>query len=111
MNAKINDRIIQDLVGIDCLIIDNFENNIEERLLYSILNQSKQLENFVLINSTPSIKNIKFELKDLRSRINSFVHIGIELPTDDLLKVIISKTLSENKSALVQKFQTSLSIK
>ena len=104
VNAKkINDRIIQDLVGIDCLIIDSFENNIEERLLYSILNQSKQLENFVLINSTPSIKNIKFELKDLRSRINSFVHIGIELPTDDLLKVIISKTLSEKQISISPK--------
>ena len=83
--------------------MNSFENNIEERLLYSILNQSKQLENFVLINSTPSIKNIKFELKDLRSRINSFVHIGIELPTDDLLKVIISKTLSEKQISISPK--------
>ena len=36
-------------------------------------------------------------LKDLQSRINSFVFIGIELPTDDLLQVIISKTFSEKQ--------------
>ena len=36
-------------------------------------------------------------MKDLRSRINSFLYIGIELPTDDLLKVIISKILSDNQ--------------
>ena len=35
----------------DCLIIDNYENNIEEKLLYSILNEAKQLDNFILINS------------------------------------------------------------
>ena len=29
--------------------------------------------------------------------MNSFLYIGIDLPTDDLLKVIISKTLSDNQ--------------
>ena len=94
---KINDSIVQDLNKIDCLIIDSFNNNIEEKLFYSILNQSKQLENYILINSIHSIKNMKFQLTDLRSRINSFVYIGIDLPNDDLLKVIISKTLSEKQ--------------
>ena len=94
---NIDDEIIRDINNIDCLIIDSFENNIDEKLLYSILNQSKQAENYILINSTPSIKNVNFNLKDLKSRINSFLYIGIELPTDDLLKVIISKTLSDNQ--------------
>jgi len=97
---SVNDKIIQDLNDIECLIIDSFNNNIDEKLLYSILNQSKQLENYVLINSINSIKNIKFNLKDLQSRINSFVHIGIELPTDDLLKVIITKTLSDKQISI-----------
>ena len=43
------------------------------------------------------MKEIEFELEDLKSRIRSFVYIGIELPTDDLLKVIISKTLSDKQ--------------
>ena len=29
---------------------------------------------------------------DLKSRLNSFINIGIDLPTDDLLEVIISKS-------------------
>ena len=94
---NITNQIVQDLNKIDCLIIDNFNNNIDEKLFYSILNQSKQLENYILINSIKVIKNEKFKLKDLRSRINSFLYIGIELPTDDLLKVIISKILSDNQ--------------
>ena len=43
------------------------------------------------------MKKINFKLQDLKSRINSFLFIGIDLPTDDLLKVIISKTLSDNQ--------------
>ncbi len=94
---NIDDEIIRDIDNIDCLIIDSFKNNIDEKLLYSILNQSKQTENYILINSIQSIKNTNFNLKDLKSRINSFLYIGIELPTDDLLRVIISKTLSDNQ--------------
>ena len=94
---NINSRIIQDLHKFDCLIIDNFENNIEDKLFYSILNQSKQHDNYILINSVTALKRIKFNLDDLQSRINSFIYIGIELPTDDLLRVIISKTLSDKQ--------------
>ena len=98
IDAKnINNEIIQDLNNLKFLIIENFENNISEKLLYSILNQSKQLENYILINSISPVKNINFKLDDLKSRIDSFLHIGIELPTDDLLKVIISKTLSDKQ--------------
>ena len=94
---NIDNEIIQDLNNFNCLIIESFENNIDEKLLYSILNQSKQLENYILINSITPVKNIDFKLDDLKSRMNSFLYIGIELPTDDLLKVIISKTLSDRQ--------------
>ena len=95
--VNINNTVVEELNHLDCLIIDNYENNIDEKLFYSILNQSKQLENYILINSIPSIKELTFELKDLQSRINSFIYIGIELPTDDLLQVIISKSFSEKQ--------------
>tara|TARA_B100000989_G_scaffold298668_1_gene289026 strand:- start:200 stop:853 length:654 start_codon:yes stop_codon:yes gene_type:complete len=98
IDAKnVNDVTVKDLINFECLIIDSFNNNIDENLLYSILNQSKQLNNYVLINSIPSIKNINFKLEDLKSRMNSFLYIGIDLPTDDLLKVIITKTLSDKQ--------------
>ena len=101
INAKnINDETAKDMNKIDCLIIDSFENNVEEKLLYSILNQSKQFEKFVLINSINSLKENKFKLIDLKSRINSFLYIGIELPNDELLKVIISKNLSDKQISI-----------
>jgi chromosomal replication initiation ATPase DnaA len=98
IDAKdINDEIIDKLNDIDCLIIDSYHNNIDEKLFYSILNQSKQVDNYIVINTALSLKNSNFNLKDLQSRINSFVYIGIELPTDDLLQVIISKSFSDRQ--------------
>ena len=95
--TKINDKIIQNLNSFDCLIIDDFSNKIEENLLYSILNQTKQIDSFMVINSKSPLKKFEFKLPDLRSRINSFNFIGIDLPTDDLLKVIISKSFSDKQ--------------
>ena len=93
----VSNKIIDELINLDCLIIDSYQNNIDEKLLYSILNQSRQLENYIVINSIPSIKEFNFELNDLQSRMNSFIFIGIELPTDDLLQVIISKSFSDKQ--------------
>ncbi len=95
--SKIENSLVSNLDNFDCLIIDNYKGNINENLLYSILNQSKLLEKFIVINSIISLKQNKFQLNDLKSRIDSFVFIGIELPTDDLLKVIISKSFSDKQ--------------
>ena len=95
--SNISDNILSEMDRIDCLIIENFKKEIEEKLLYSILNHSKQLDNYIVINSTPPIKEILFKIKDLQSRINSFVFIGIDLPTDDLLKVIVTKSFSDKQ--------------
>ena len=97
MGNKISNQLIDEMVNIDCLIIDEFQDNINEKLLYSILNQSKQLETFILINTINPLKKIKFNLKDLKSRLNSFIDIGIDLPTDELLKVIITKSFSDKQ--------------
>ena len=94
---KIDEEKISKFEKLDCLIIDNYENNIDENFFYSILNHFKQLDTYVVVNSFLPIKNMKLELKDLKSRAESFVSLGIELPTDDLLRVIISKSFSEKQ--------------
>ena len=44
-----------------------------------------------------------FELNDLKSRAKSFLNLGIDLPTDDLLRVIITKSFSEKQIAITPK--------
>ena len=79
INAEdINNNIIQDLNNIECLIIDNFNKNIEEKLFYSILNQSKQTNVYTLINSEKSVNKFEIKLEDLKSRLKSFSKILCE---------------------------------
>ena len=94
---KIDEQKILKFKKLDCLIIDNYENNIDENFFYSMLNYFKQLNTYVVVNSLLPIKNMKIELKDLKSRAESFVSLGIDLPTDDLLRVIISKSFSDKQ--------------
>ena len=42
----------------------------------------------------------------MKSRINSFLFIGIELPPDDLLQVIISKSFSDKQIEIDPKIST-----
>ena len=101
INAKaVEEKIIDRLEKLQCLIIDNYENNIDQKFLYSLLNQSKQLENFILINSIKPLSDFKYDLPDLKSRLDSFLFIGIDLPTDDLLNVIITKSFSDKQVEL-----------
>ena len=50
-----------------------------------------------MINSQKPIKKMKISLLDLKSRLDSFIDLGINLPTDDLLRVIITKAFSDKQ--------------
>ena len=100
---KVDNETISKFEKLDCLIIDNYEKNIDEKIFYSLLNQSKQSDSYLLVNSILPLGNIKFDLKDLTSRTESFINLGIELPTDDLLRVIISKSFSDKQIEITPK--------
>ena len=100
---KVDNETISKFEKLDCLIIDNYKKNIDEKIFYSLLNQSKQSDSYLLVNSILPLGNIKFDLKDLRSRTESFINLGIELPTDDLLRVIISKSFSDKQIEITPK--------
>ena len=104
LDAKnIDDEAVSRFKKLDCLIIENYEQNIDEKLFYSVLNHLKQINAYVVINSYYSMKNMEFEIRDLKSRTKNFVSLGIELPTDDLLRVIISKYFSDKQIYLSPK--------
>ena len=104
IDAKnVDNETISKFEKLDCLIIDNYEKNIDEKMFYSLLNQSKQSDSYLLVNSILPLGNIKFDLKDLRSRTESFINLGIELPTDDLLRVVISKSFSDKQIEITPK--------
>ncbi|MDA9684887.1 DNA replication protein [Candidatus Pelagibacter bacterium] len=101
--SKLDNTVVSGLHKSECLIIDNFKNKIDDKLFYSLLNHSKQLNNYILVNSFKPLNKFNFTLNDLKSRISSFINIGIDLPPDDLLHVIISKSFSEKQITISPK--------
>ena len=95
--SELNDLSLSLIKSKDCLIIDDYKSNIEEKLFYSVLNQSYQSNQYVIVNSLESIKNSEVILSDLKSRFDNFIDIGIDLPTDDLIRVILSKNFSDKQ--------------
>ncbi len=87
----------------ECLIIDNFDNNIKENILYSIINLAFQDNKYLIISSKVSLKKFEIKLDDLKSRFQSFVEIGINLPTDDMIRVILTKNFSDKQIQISEK--------
>ncbi len=87
----------------ECLIIDNFDNDIKENILYSIINLAFQDNKYLIISSKVSLKKFEITLDDLRSRFTSFVEIGINLPTDDMVRVILTKNFSDKQIEISEK--------
>ncbi len=100
---NVSDQILNTYKTKECLIIDNYNNDINEKILYSIINQAYQDNKYLIISSTISIKKFEIELLDLKSRFSSFIDIGIELPTDDLIRVILTKNFSDKQIQVSQK--------
>ena len=100
---KIDEKILSKYKTKECLIIDDFTKNINEELLYSIINMAFQDNKYLIISSPISLKKFKIKLKDLNSRFTSFIDIGIDLPTDDLLRVILTKHFSDKQIQISKK--------
>ena len=65
--------------------------------LFHIINIMKENDKKLLMTSRKPITEIDLNLEDLKSRLNNFTTLGIEMPTDDLLRAIITKSFSDKQ--------------
>tara|TARA_B110001454_G_scaffold31590_1_gene30908 strand:+ start:13 stop:672 length:660 start_codon:yes stop_codon:yes gene_type:complete len=87
----------------EALIIENLDEKISERLLFPLWNVSLQDNKYFLITSRKPINSYRFKLNDLVSRVNSSLIIGINLPSDDLISVILTKNFSDRQISVEKK--------
>jgi len=99
----LDDKVFFDLKSKEALIIENLNNEVSENLLFSLWNAALQDNKYILITSKKPINLYKFKLPDLNSRISSCISIGIELPSDDLISVILSKNFSDKQIKVEKK--------
>jgi len=94
---ELNENIFIKYKTKEALIIENLDEKISENLLFALWNIALQDNKYLMITSKKSIVSYKFKLKDLTSRITSSLIIGIKLPSDDLISVILAKNFSDKQ--------------
>jgi len=87
----------------ETLIIENLNEKISEKLLFTLWNIALQDNRYFLITSTKPLNSYKFKMNDLVSRVNSSLIIGISLPSDDLISVILAKNFSDKQIKIKKK--------
>ena len=100
---NLNDETFFKFKTKEVLIIENLNASVSENLLFSLWNVALQDNKYLLITSTKPISSFKFKLRDLISRVTSSLIIGISLPSDDLISVILAKNFSDKQIKVEKK--------
>tara|TARA_B100000427_G_scaffold244426_1_gene207418 strand:+ start:121 stop:783 length:663 start_codon:yes stop_codon:yes gene_type:complete len=85
------------------IILENLDKNINEKLIYSLLNIIDLDNKFIIITSEKPVVEIDFKLDDLRSRTKNFLLQKIEKPDDELMFALILKNLSDRQISINKK--------
>ena len=101
--SKIDEEIFKKIKLFENIIIDDFEKNYDEKLIYSIFNLADQDNKYMLINSLIPINEIEFKLPDMISRSKNCLSAKIESPDDDLIFAIILKNFSDRQIKIEKK--------
>ncbi len=86
------------------IVLENFDEHIDEMLIYTLINIIEQDNKFLVITSKKPVVNINFKLDDLKSRLKNFLLQNIEQPDDELIFAIIIKNLSDRQISMDKKF-------
>ena len=85
------------------IVLENLNEEVNEKLIYTLLNMIDQDNKYLIITSVKPIVDIEFSLKDLKSRTKNFLLQGIKKPDDELVFALILKNLSDRQIFLEKK--------
>jgi chromosomal replication initiation ATPase DnaA len=97
-----NDHL-KEIKSFENIVLENFTENTDERLIYSLFNIIDQDNKYLIINSLIPIEKIDFKLNDLRSRTKNCLIAHIEEPDDELMFALILKNLSDRQIVIDKK--------
>ena len=100
---QLSDDSFKELKLHENIILENFNNLMNERLLYSLFNLVDQDNKYLIINSVLPVNEIKFELNDLNSRSKNCLFAKIDSPDDELIFALILKSFSDRQIVIEKK--------
>ena len=101
-NELTNDTLKQIKI-FENIIIENFNDQIDENLFFTLLNIIDQDNKYLILTSRTTIVDYSFKLNDLNSRSKNFLLCNIEKPGDDLMFALILKNLSDRQISIDKK--------
>ena len=101
--SEIDETIYKKFKLYENIIIDDFQNKCNEKLMYSIFNLVDQSNKYLIINSIDPINEIDFKLNDLKSRAKNFLIQDILKPDDELIFALLIKNLSDRQIIIEKK--------
>ncbi len=99
----INNDFLEKVKIFENIIIENFNDRIDESLFFTLLNIVDQDNKYLILTSKIPIVDHTFKLNDLNSRSKNFLLCNIEKPGDDLLFALILKNLSDRQISIDKK--------
>ena len=81
----------------EAIIVDNFNNNIDEKLLYTLFNFIDQDNKFLLLISEEPINRMTFKLPDMISRSKNCIFSEVFKPDDELIFALLLKNFSDRQ--------------
>ena len=99
----LNNNIFKSLKLHENVILDNFENKSDEKILYSLFNLVDQDNKYLIITSKKPLIEMQFLLKDLGSRVKNCLMAEISKPDDELIFALILKNFSDRQISLDKK--------
>ena len=96
-DKEIDENIFKKLKLHENIIIDDYNNKCDEKLMYSIFNLVDQDNKYLIINSINPINEINYKLNDLKSRSKNCLFAKIDNPDDELMFAIILKSFSDRQ--------------
>ncbi len=100
---EINNDTLKKIKTYENIVIEDLNENIDEKILFTLFNNIEQDNKYLIISSTQPIVEYNFELDDLNSRAKNFLLSNIDKPEDDLLYALILKNLSDRQISIDKK--------
>ena len=101
--SDISNDFLKEIKIYENIIIEDLLENIDENLLFTLINTIEQDNKYLIVTSTKPIVDFKFKLQDLNSRSKNFLLSAIEKPEDDLMYALILKNLSDRQITIDKK--------
>ncbi|MFL2903089.1 MAG: DNA replication protein [Candidatus Pelagibacter sp.] len=100
---EINNQSLNEIKIHENIIIENFNEEVNENLFFTLLNIIEQDNKYLIITTSKPIVDFSFKLNDLNSRSKNFLLSNIEKPEDDLMFALILKNLSDRQILIDKK--------